>query len=87
MRLDPTAVGILYGMTRNAWAEVEQWFPEPRECERYFESTFGDLLLTGHLDVLAFAEDDTEARICDYKTGWLDADCEDQQRGYGWLVC
>lgn len=87
MKLDPTAVGILYAMTRHAWSEVEQWFPAPRECERYFESTFGDLLLTGHLDVLTFAEADTEARVCDYKTGWLDEDCEDQQRGYGWLVC
>lgn len=85
MKLDPAKVGMLYGLTRKCWSQVETWFPGP-QSEVYLEAAFGDLVLTGHIDVLSLIRDNTEAHICDHKTGFLDADREAQQRGYAWLV-
>lgn len=85
--LDPEKVGMLYGQTRNCWNQIAHWFPEPRQSEQYLEGRWADLELTGHFDVLAFDAEGTIARILDFKTGWIDADCTEQMKGYGWLVC
>jgi hypothetical protein len=40
--------------------------------------------LTGHIDVLSIVGD--EVRIADFKTGWVDANHDEQLRGYCWLA-
>ena len=87
MGLDEKEVAIAFALTLKVWRDIEQWFPPPRQVEQYLEATAHGLTLTGHFDVLAFAEEGTEAHLLDWKTGYLDTDCWDQQKGYGWLVC
>ena len=69
-----------------AWKRVEQFFPAPRlvEYELSHRDEFTGIELTGHIDVIA--QDETQIRILDHKTGWMDHDARDQLKGYAWLA-
>lgn len=59
------------------------------ELESEMEVEFARFILTGHLDVLAYSPDGTEAIIIDLKTGFIPvepADCNWQLAGYSALL-
>lgn len=66
-----------------AWKEVMHLFPEPL-VEQELRYELPSLTLTGHADVISAVGD--ELRICDLKTGRIDADHGAQLRGYALLA-
>ncbi len=68
-----------FGFVMKAWHHVKEWFPDPI-IERSLVLV-GDVTLSGTPDFVSLVSPD-ELRVGDYKTGFLDHDCEAQLRGY-----
>lgn len=88
--VDAGELGFLVGQGLRAWRQVEGFFPSP-QTEVALEADAGGVHLTGHADVLSFLRTgdalvDNEIRLLDYKTGHVDADADEQLRGYAWLA-
>jgi hypothetical protein len=78
--LEPAA-----GAAVNAWASAKSFFPSPMVEEAlYYRDDDLALELTGTADVLSI--DGSEARILDWKTGWLETDATQQLKGYAFLT-
>lgn len=82
--VDETDLRVLAAQGQKLWYQVRDAFPSPF-CEVALGPVaIGDATLTGHVDVVSIV--DSEARICDWKTGRKDADYRHQMRAYGALV-
>lgn len=72
----------------SAWLRVRQYFEAPGatppQTELALRATFGQLLLTGHIDVLTIAG--PRAFVLDFKTGWGDENHRPQLLAYCALV-
>lgn len=82
---------MLCAKGRRAWDSVKGWFPNPQaEIGMSHTVVYDDLgvslTLTGHIDLWAIVEDLKEARILDWKTGYIDADHTNQMRAYAALL-
>lgn len=71
-----------FNFLMGAWHKVQDWFPSPM-VERSMTMTDHKhgITLTGTTDLASLIGDD-EIRIADWKTGFLDHDCEAQVRCY-----
>jgi hypothetical protein len=78
-----------------AWAFTDWWkrhgwhFPSPEvECEMEWHDERHDIILRGTADLISPSHDDPTGTLngADYKTGFGDADAEQQCRGYAWLA-
>lgn len=80
---DELAMLVRWGL--ECWEAVRGEFPEPL-AEKRFEDLdpATGTLLSGKMDLLSFVED--EARILDWKSGYVESDAELQLRSYGLLV-
>jgi Protein of unknown function (DUF2800) len=86
-RLDERAQGeaeMLYACGMKMWRQMQEHFPNAR-VEQYASYEKNGLTLTGHRDVMAYGRDG-QPRVGDFKTGRVDADHDNQIRGYCWLT-
>lgn len=77
-------LGRLAWYGAKSWEELAPSFPDP-ETEVEVMATFGDVRLTGHVDLRAHPAD-TDANVVDFKTGRVDRDYYHQLAGYGSCV-
>lgn len=90
--VDADEVSMLRACARQLWDRVRDAFPEP-SCEleisenlfeRHWANGTGDFLdLVGHVDVISCV--DNEVRVGDWKSGFVEARCENQLRAYAYL--
>lgn len=85
--VDPEELGKNARITFAAWSRAAENFPGAQvEVPLVYEAN--GLRLTGHADIVSppSANDGTEARVLDLKTGWLDVDHSEQLAGYAFLL-
>ena len=84
---DPEELERLAIQGWRAWSAIRQWFGDFPQCEMFLEKQFGELRLSGHVDVLGFANAQGQIRIADWKTSWQsEEEYEDQIRAYALLA-
>ncbi len=70
-----------------AWTSIMGHFPSPEtEVPLEFIDEEAVATLTGHADVLSVVAEESQLRLCDYKSGRLDSDHVAQLRGYAFLA-
>lgn len=80
---DVDDLDYLFAAGRKLWRNLSRFFPDP--CtERTFRVQHPQLTVTGHTDV--FSVVGTEARIADWKSGYVEDDYLEQVRAYSWLA-
>lgn len=80
---DPDEVRMLAAMGRKLWEQVKDSFPSAL-TEVPLHAQIGDVLLTGHADLISIVE--LTGRAADWKTGRLDSNYTPQLQGYAALT-